>query len=122
MDIGPAAFTKEKTKDCETRAGAPGSAYLAGRAAGSGQCSSQGCRKMQMSPLLRRQEPEPKLVTTSPSFRIKPPQRAPSTAKQSPILLSAFLSKLLLFQYLPRPLKDVCMVTLTFRMLVWCWP
>lgn len=101
MDTGPAAFAKEKTKDCGTRAGAPGSAYLAGRAAGSGQHSSQGCSKMLMSPLLLRQEPELKLVTTPHNFHmqhIKPPQRAPSRAKLSPILLSVFPSKLLLLQ------------------------
>lgn len=67
MDTEPAASREEKTEDCRTSAGAPGSAYLAGRAAGSGQRSSQGCRKMPTSPLLLRQKPEPKLVTTPPN-------------------------------------------------------
>lgn len=62
MDTEPAASREEKTEDCGTSA-----AYLAGRAADSGQRSSQGCRKMPTSPLLLRQKPEPKLVTTPPN-------------------------------------------------------
>lgn len=124
MDTGAAASRREKTKDCRSRAGAPGSAYLAGRAAGSGQRSSQGCRKMLTSPLLLRQEPEPKLVTTPPNSTcstFKPPSVSSlhsQTEPHSPLSTSSQTDAA------PKSFhpsdKDIYKATLTFRMLVWC--